>query len=151
MQVSKGRLSSLVAFLLPLFFWRNKEKGRKISVNPKRTAVFAAVLSACQKSPYGLFARFKNATFFVKLHFTKNLAVLVKKSDKSDVFDGCLSNSRRAASPSSSPVRRFTLCIHFQLFDSLKNVLFSLNRTFFSVSKKSSQTFLHASKTPRFL
>ena len=53
------------------------------------------------------FARFKNAMFFVKLHFTKNLAVLVKKSDKSDVFDGYLSNSRRAAAPSSSPVRRF--------------------------------------------
>ncbi|MGM9574291.1 MAG: hypothetical protein ACI3VE_00065, partial [Oscillospiraceae bacterium] len=42
------------------------------------------------------FARFKNAMFFVKLHFTKNLAVLVKKSDKSDIFDGYLSNSRIA-------------------------------------------------------
>ena len=31
----------------------------------------------------------KTPCFFVKLHFTKNLAVLVKKSDKSDVFDGC--------------------------------------------------------------
>ena len=59
------------------------------------------------------FARFKNAMFFVKLHFTKNLAVLVKKSDKSDIFDGYLSNSRRATAPSSSPVRLFTLCIHF--------------------------------------
>ena len=29
------------------------------------------------------FARFTNAKFFVKLHFTKNLAVLVKKPDKS--------------------------------------------------------------------
>ena len=38
------------------------------------------------------FARFKNATFFVKLHFTKNLAVLVKKPDKSGIFDGYLSN-----------------------------------------------------------
>ena len=66
------------------------------------------------------FARFKNAMFFVKLHFTKNLAVLVKKSDKSDIFDGCLSNSRRAAAPSSSPVRRFSLCFHFLFFDSLK-------------------------------
>ena len=45
----------------------------------------------------------KTPCFFVKLHFTKNLAVLVKKSDKSDVFDGCLSNSRRAAAPPSSP------------------------------------------------
>ncbi|MDD7538871.1 MAG: hypothetical protein PUJ93_07805, partial [Oscillospiraceae bacterium] len=42
------------------------------------------------------FARLKNAMFFVKLYFTKNLAVLVKKSDKSDVFDGYLSNSRIA-------------------------------------------------------
>ena len=58
--------------------------------------------------------------FFVKLHFTKNLAMLVKKSDKSDVFDGYLSNSRRAAAPSSSPVRRFCLCIHFKFFDSLE-------------------------------
>ena len=60
-------------------------------------------ISACQKSPHGLFARFKNAMFFVKLHFTKNLAVLVKKPDKSDFFNGFLSNSRRAAAPSSSP------------------------------------------------
>ena len=51
-QVSKGRLSSLVAFLLPLFFWRNKEKGRKISVNPKRTAVFAAVLCTLYSDLY---------------------------------------------------------------------------------------------------
>ena len=59
------------------------------------------------------FARFTNAKFFVKLHFTKNLALLVKKSDKSDIFDGYLSNSRRAAAPSISPVRCFALCIHF--------------------------------------
>ena len=32
------------------------------------------------------FARFKNATFFVKLHFTKNLAVLVKKSDLMAIY-----------------------------------------------------------------
>ena len=59
------------------------------------------------------FARFTNAKFFVKLHFTKNLALLVKKPDKSGIFDGYLSNSRRAAAPSSSPVRCFTLSIHF--------------------------------------
>ena len=61
------------------------------------------VFQRVKKVLTGFFARFKNAMFFVKLHFTKNLAVLVKKSDKSDVFDGCLSNSRRAAAPSSSP------------------------------------------------
>ena len=38
----------------------------------------------------------KNATFFVKFHFTKNLAMLVKKPDKSGIFDGYLSNSRIA-------------------------------------------------------
>ena len=30
------------------------------------------------------FIRFKNATFFVKIIFTKNLAALVKKPDKTD-------------------------------------------------------------------
>ena len=34
------------------------------------------------------FARFTNATFFVKPLFTKNLAMLFKKADKSAVFDG---------------------------------------------------------------
>ena len=42
------------------------------------------------------FCTLQNAKFFAKFHFTKNLAVLVKKSDKSDVFDGYLSNSRIA-------------------------------------------------------
>ena len=70
------------------------------------------------------FARLKNAMFFVKFHFTKNLAVLVKTSDKSDFFDGYLSNSRRAAAPSSSPVRRYSLCILFQFFDSLEQPSF---------------------------
>ena len=48
--------------------------------------------SVCGEAPFGasqrikkvladFFARFKNAMFFVKLHFTKNLAALVKKSD----------------------------------------------------------------------
>ena len=63
------------------------------------------VFEACKKVRKDFFARFKNAKFFVKLHFTKNLAVLVKKSDKSDIFDGYLSNSRRAAAPSRSPTR----------------------------------------------
>ena len=60
-------------------------------------------LQRVKKDLPDFFARFKNAMFFVKLNFTKNLAMLVKKSDKSDVFDGYLSNSRRAAAPSSSP------------------------------------------------
>ncbi len=30
---------------------------------------------------------FNNATFFVKCDFTKNLAALVKKPDKSGIFD----------------------------------------------------------------
>ena len=74
---------------------------------------FPTSVSACQKSPHGLFCTLQNAKFFVKFHFTKNLALLVKKPDKSDIFDGYLSNSRRAAAPSSSPIRSFTLCIHF--------------------------------------
>ena len=45
------------------------------------------------------FARFTNATFFVKPLFTKNLAMLVKKADKTAVFDGYLSNSSGTLSP----------------------------------------------------
>ena len=56
----------------------------------------SGILQRVKKVLADFFARFKNAMFFVKLHFTKNLAVLVKKSDKSDVFDGYLSNSRIA-------------------------------------------------------
>ena len=54
------------------------------------------------------FARFKNATFFVKKFFTKNLATLVKKSDKSDIFDGYNLISRGAFAPSSSPAARLS-------------------------------------------
>ena len=82
-------------------------------LDKKKTVIIITVFQRVKKVLADFFARFKNAMFFVKLLFTKNLAVLVKKSDKSDVFDGYLSNSRRAAAPSSSPTRRFSLCIHF--------------------------------------
>lgn len=42
--------------------------------------------SACQKVLPDFFARFTNATFFVKLHFTKNLAPLVKTPDLSGIL-----------------------------------------------------------------
>ncbi|MDY3079764.1 MAG: hypothetical protein SOR56_06125, partial [Oscillospiraceae bacterium] len=51
----------------------------------------AQALSACQKSPIGLFCTLQNATFFAKLHFAKNRANSSKKPDLSGFFDGYLS------------------------------------------------------------
>ena len=40
------------------------------------------------KKSCDFFARFKTRHIFVKLCFTKNLAMLVKKPDNSGIFDG---------------------------------------------------------------
>ena len=53
-----------------------------------KSTVFRLCSQRVKKVLSDFFARFKNATFFVKLHFAKNRALLVKKSDKSDFFDG---------------------------------------------------------------
>ena len=53
----------------------------------------------------------KHATFFMKLCFTKNLAMLVKKPDNSGVFDGYLSNLRRDLVPLTLPLLRIGLLL----------------------------------------
>ena len=76
---------------------------RSINSYGREKNTLARVFQRVKKVLSDFFARFKNAKFFVKFHFTKNLAMLVKKPDKSGIFDGYLSNSRWAAAPSSSP------------------------------------------------
>ena len=54
----------------------------------KKTDFKSVFFAACQKSIVTFLHASKHATFFVKLCFTKNLAMLVKKPDNSGVFDG---------------------------------------------------------------